>query len=84
MVLSEKEGGKFGARSEIWNMYAKRWSTKYEIGDVGELPSLVGTSGEGFEGESRWKEGDKVMVKGTEYVVRARDELEVKASEAEV
>lgn len=75
MALSEKKGTRFGVRSEIWNMYAKRWSTKYEIGDVKELPSLVGTKGEGFEGEEMWKEGDRVVVMGTEYIVRAIDEL---------
>jgi hypothetical protein len=75
MALSDRKGTKFAARSEEWDETKKSWNTKYSIGDGEEVPSLAGIAQEGFEDEESWTEGGKVVVAGTEYMVRAFEGL---------
>ena len=76
MALSDEKGTRFAARSEEWDREGKSWRIKYEIGDVGDVPSLAGVGKEGFEGEEGWVEGGRAVVLGKEYLVRAVEALE--------
>ena len=78
MALHEGEGKGFGARREEWDV-DHGWSKKYEIGEVGCVPSPADASAarrkDGFEEEESWRAGDIVDIQGKEYVVRAWEDL---------
>lgn len=70
-----QRGGPVSARREEWDAASSSWREKYVLGPDGwDMPSLV----TGLEGEGRgcWRvPGEKVVVKGEDYVVRAFEEL---------
>ncbi|KAJ5106318.1 hypothetical protein N7456_002993 [Penicillium angulare] len=70
-----KSGKNVSARREDWES-GSGWREKYVVGAVGrELPSMLA----GFEGEGKglWRvPGEKVVVAGRSYVVRAFEEIE--------
>jgi len=76
MAIGGDDGRGFGARREEWDEGEGRWKVRYTIGDVGDIPSVAGLGGEGFEGEAEWKMGNTVDVAGREYLVRAFEILE--------
>jgi hypothetical protein len=76
LAIGDKKGDSFGARREEWDDTKKKWEVKYKIGEVEDVPSVADTRAEGFEGEADWKMGDKVVVLGREYLVRAFELLE--------
>lgn len=75
LALSKEEGRKFGARSEEWDP-ENGWKVKYAIGDVESVPSFAGTGSELLDGEASWKIGERVVVFGKEYVVRAFEDVQ--------
>jgi hypothetical protein len=68
--------GEFGARSEDWDEKDRKWKNKHVIGYIAGLPSPAELGTGLFDGEDKWKEGDKVEVLGQEYVVRAFDNVQ--------
>lgn len=81
MAMTGKRGevwkkGEFGVRSQEWDVEERKWKDKYVIGEVAGIPSLAEVGTGQFDGEDSWAEGDKVLVLGQEYVVRAFDALE--------
>jgi hypothetical protein len=74
LAVSEGKKG-YGARSEEWNADEKKWTIKYEIGDVEGVPSFVRTTEADFDGESSWKVGEKVEVQERKFVVLALETL---------
>jgi hypothetical protein len=71
MAMGDKKGDTFGARREEWDEGGRKWEVKYQIGDVGDIPSVANIGAEGFDGEVDWKMGNIVVVMGREYLVRA-------------
>ena len=76
MAIGDKKGDTFGARREEWDEEWKRWTVKYRIGEVDDIPSIAGLGAEGLDGEADWKEGSTVLLLGREYLVRAFEGLE--------
>ena len=75
-LLAVSEGKKgYGARREEWDAEGKKWTAKYEVGDLEGVPSLVGVGEDEFDGESQWKVGEHVQVQGREFVVLAVEDL---------
>jgi len=75
-LLAVTQGKKgYGARSEEWDAEGKKWTVKYEVGDVDGVPSFVGSSKAEFDREDGWNVGEKVEVKGREFVVLALEDL---------
>ncbi|CAG8222002.1 unnamed protein product [Penicillium olsonii] len=68
-LVIKKSGTEVSARREEWN---SGWKEKYAVGaSVNDLPSMAG----GLGGEVSWSVGDKVVVQGKTYVVRAFEEI---------
>ncbi|KAJ5719113.1 hypothetical protein N7493_007568 [Penicillium malachiteum] len=67
-----KTGVDVSARREEWE---SGWKAKYVIGDAGkDLPSMI--SGLDGEGDGAWRiPGEKVIINGQSYIVRAFEEL---------
>jgi hypothetical protein len=74
MALREGEGKAFGARREEWDV-STGWSAKYNIGDVDGVPSLAAVGKELFDGEQSWKIDQNVDILGSQYVVRAWEDI---------
>ena len=74
MALCEGKEG-FCARSEEWDEGERQWRVKYAIGGLEGVASFADTHGVEFEGEGGWKEGQKVVVSGKQYVVRSLEAL---------
>ena len=72
IALSEK-GGEFVARREEWDEQ-EGWRINYAIGNVEGLPSPA-SIGDQFNGESSWKIGEKVVIVGSDYIVRGFEDL---------
>lgn len=70
--IVSKTGAEVSARREEWS---SAWSARYVVGSEGDaLPSMM----KGFEGEGQgsWKmPGEKVIVQGRPYIVRAFEEM---------
>lgn len=67
-----KSGGDVSARREEWDA---EWKEKYAVGEsAGELPSmLAGLEG---EGQGSWRiPGQKVVIQGKAYIVRAFEDI---------
>jgi hypothetical protein len=73
LVLSEGKGGVFNARREEWDEQ-DGWRINYAIGNVEGLPRLA-SIGDQINSESSWSIGEKVVVLGNDYIVRAFEEL---------
>lgn len=70
-LVVKKSGAGVSARREEWE---DGWREKYVVGEGADtLPSMVS----GFAGEGRWKVGEKVIVHGERYIVRAFENLGV-------
>ncbi|CAG8126458.1 unnamed protein product [Penicillium salamii] len=69
-LVAKRSGFDVSARREEWD---SEWKEKYTVGaSVSDLPSMVA----GFEGDqSRWRVGEKVVVQGQTYLVRAFEEI---------
>lgn len=83
-VVTEKRGGEVSARREEWvpsspasSTSTSGWREKYVLGPEGEnVPSLrTGLGGEG-QGQGAWRvPGEKIVIGGRQYVVRAFAEI---------
>jgi len=72
--MRQSEEG-FGVRCEEWEE-GKGWRSKYAVGSLEGVPSLVGCIGVLTEGEVSWKVGVVVIYQGVKFVVRAFERIE--------
>lgn len=71
--IVKKSGFDVSARREEWN---SGWQAKYVVGAIGgDLPSMI--AGLEGEGEGSWRiPGEKVVVNGRSFIVRAFEEIQ--------
>jgi hypothetical protein len=74
IVMRQGDDG-FGVRCEEWDEEIRQWRSKYAVGSLDGVPSLVGCSGELYSGEETWKAGLEVRYQGMVFIVKAFERI---------